>query len=103
MDPEPRFEPAASLSPAHSRSQSRTTRAVSGGCADRIAGLLRSAHPLRVGSALRQAGEILTCVAPPERAAVLDRAIHLALTGDEGSSAVAGAARSGISPGGRRA
>jgi len=67
----------------------------------RIAGLLRAAHPLRVGSALRQAGEILTCVAPPERAAVLDRAIHLALAGDQGSPAVAGEPRSGISPGSR--
>ncbi|GGN50082.1 hypothetical protein FHR83_001054 [Actinoplanes campanulatus] len=45
----------------------------------RIAGLLRSAHSLRVRSAMRQADEILASVAPADRATVLDRAIHLAL------------------------
>lgn len=49
----------------------------------RIAVLLRSANPLRIGSAIRRADEILECVGPADRAAILDRAVHLALTGDE--------------------
>lgn len=50
----------------------------------RIVSLLRAAHPLRVGVAMRRADTILTPLAPDDRAAVLDRAIHLALTADEG-------------------
>ncbi|AEV81895.1 hypothetical protein ACWT_0881 [Actinoplanes sp. SE50] len=50
--------------------------------ATRIAGLLRRAHPLRMGSAIRQADELLTDIGPAGRAAVLERAIHLALHGE---------------------
>ncbi|MEU7763182.1 MULTISPECIES: hypothetical protein [Micromonospora] len=52
----------------------------------RVADLLRSAHPLRIGSAVRRAGELLACVAPPHRAALMDRAIHLTLTDEEEDS-----------------
>ncbi|GAA3945015.1 hypothetical protein Aau02nite_84040 [Amorphoplanes auranticolor] len=45
-----------------------------------IAGLLSAAHPLRIGSALRRADALLIAVRPPVRAAaILDRAIGLAL------------------------
>ncbi|MEU8264741.1 hypothetical protein AB0C02_29495 [Micromonospora sp. NPDC048999] len=55
----------------------------------RIAGLLSSTHPLRIGLAICQATRVLAYLAPVDRAAVLDRAISLALTHDEEQPAVA--------------
>ncbi|MEU6072770.1 hypothetical protein [Micromonospora sp. NPDC047074] len=68
----------------------------------RIAGLLRSAHPLRIGLAIRQATRILAYLAPVDRAAVLDRAIGLALTCDEDQPAALGRGPGGSTAARRR-